>query len=52
LHSELKSFLEAVRRRTTPVVSLDDGRKALAVALEILSSIDQHSRRAGLLPVS
>ena len=52
LHSELKSFLDAVRRRSTPVVSLDDGRKALAVALEILSSIDQHSRRAGLLPVS
>ncbi len=51
LHSELKSFLDAVRRRSTPVVSLDDGRKALAVALEILSSIDQHSRRAGLLPV-
>ena len=52
LHSELKAFLEAVRRRSTPVVSLDDGRKALAVALGILSSIDQHSRRAGLLPVS
>jgi predicted dehydrogenase len=52
LHSELKSFLDAVRHRSTPVVSLDDGRKALAVALEILSSIDQHSRRAGLLPVS
>jgi len=52
LHSELKSFLDAVRTRSTPVVSLDDGRKALAVALEILSSIEQHSRRAGLLPVS
>jgi predicted dehydrogenase len=52
LHSELKAFLEAVRRRSTPVVSLEDGRKALAVALEILSSIEQHSRRAGLLPVS
>jgi hypothetical protein len=31
------------------VVSLDDGRKALAVALEILSAIEQHSRRAGLV---
>jgi predicted dehydrogenase len=50
LHSELKAFLDAVRRRSTPVVSLEDGRKALAVALEILSSIDQHSRRAGLVP--
>jgi predicted dehydrogenase len=52
LHSELKAFLDSVRRRSTPVVSLDDGRKALAVALQILMSIDQHSRRAGLLPVS
>jgi predicted dehydrogenase len=49
LRSELKAFLDAVRRRSTPVVSLDDGRKALAVALEILSAIEQHSRRAGLV---
>jgi predicted dehydrogenase len=49
LVSELKAFLDAVRRRSTPVVSLDDGRKALAVALEILSSLEQHSRRAGLV---
>jgi len=48
LHAELKSFLEAVRRRRRPVVSLEDGRAALAAALEILSAIHAHSRRAGI----
>jgi len=28
LHAELKSFLDAVRRRSTPVVPLEDGRRA------------------------
>ncbi len=49
LHAELKSFLDSVRRRTKPVVSLEDGRAALAAGLNILSSIHEHSRRAGLL---
>ena len=48
LHAELIAFLEAVRRRSTPVVPLKDGRSALAAALEILHSIQEHSRRAGL----
>ena len=48
LRAELKSFLDAVRRRSTPLVSLEDGRRALAVALQILASIEQHSRRAKL----
>lgn len=50
LHAELASFLDAVRARTRPVVPLEDGRRALAVALEILSAIGTHSRRAGLNP--
>src|SRR3984893_6507335 len=33
LHAELKAFLRAVRERSTPVVPLDDGRRALALAL-------------------
>jgi len=48
LKAELQSFLDAVRRRTPPVVTLEDGRRALAVALEILSSIREHARRAGI----
>jgi predicted dehydrogenase len=48
LHAELKSFLEAVRRRSRPVVTLEDGRAALAAALSILSSIHEHSSRAGI----
>lgn len=46
LHAELKSFLDAVRWRTRPVVSLEDGRAALAAGLSILSAIHEHSRRA------
>ena len=48
LRAELRSFLAAVRGRTAPEVTLEDGRRALAVALEILSQIDQHTRRANL----
>ena len=48
LHAELKSFLEAVRRRAQPLVTLEDGRAALAAALSILSSIHEHSRLAGI----
>ena len=48
LHAELKSFLEAVRGRSRPLVTLEDGRAALAAALSILSSIHEHSLRAGI----
>jgi len=48
LRAELRSFLNAVRNRTRPVVSLDDGRRALAVALEILTAIAEHNRRLHL----
>src|SRR5262249_46732121 len=41
LHAELKSFLQAVRARSRPVVSLEDGRAALGAGLEILSAIHQ-----------
>src|SRR5580698_152225 len=42
LHAELKSFLLAVRRRSAPVVSLKDGRTALALALQIVAAIGEH----------
>ncbi len=48
LRAELKSFLHAVRERSTPVVSLDDGRRALALALEIVAAIRDHSQRVNL----
>lgn len=48
LHAELKSFLESVRQRSKPVVSLEDGRRALAVALEILTTIREHGKKIDL----
>jgi len=48
LAAELRSFLDAVRRRAKPLVPLEDGRRALAVALDILAAIAQHSRRVNL----
>lgn len=48
LHAEIKAFLDAVRRRSAPAVSLEDGRKALAVALSILAEMEEHRRRAGI----
>jgi predicted dehydrogenase len=48
LKAELLAFLESVRNRTRPVVSLEDGRKALAVALDILAAIREHSRKLNL----
>jgi predicted dehydrogenase len=47
LHAELKAFLNSVRTRTQPVVPLEEGRRALAVALDILAAIRDHSRRIG-----
>jgi len=48
LHAELKSFLDAVRQRSTPVVSLEDGRRALALAIEIITAIREHGEKVGL----
>jgi predicted dehydrogenase len=45
---EIASFLQAVRNRTTPLVSGEDGRAALKLALEINAAIVTHGRRAGL----
>jgi predicted dehydrogenase len=48
LHAELRSFLKAVRERSTPVVPLEDGRRALALALEIVSAIHAHALKIDL----
>jgi predicted dehydrogenase len=48
LHAELKSFLRAVRERSTPEVPLEDGRRALALALEVVAAIRDHGAKVGL----
>ena len=48
LLAEIKAFLEAAQQRTKPVVSLEDGRRALALALDILTAIGRHANRVGV----
>jgi len=48
LHAELRAFLRAVRERSTPQVSLEEGRRALTLALEILVAIRDHAKKVGL----
>jgi predicted dehydrogenase len=50
LRTEIESFLESVRTRQPAMVSLTDGRNALALALDINAAIAQHHRRTGLTP--
>jgi len=52
LHAELKSFLRAVRERSTPVVPLEDGRSALALALEVVEAIRAHGNKVGLAGIA
>ncbi|MBI3802825.1 MAG: Gfo/Idh/MocA family oxidoreductase [Nitrospirae bacterium] len=46
LKAELSSFLEAVRTRTVPKVSGEDGRRALAVALQVVDLIKSNPGNA------
>jgi predicted dehydrogenase len=48
LRLEIESFLESVRTRRAPRVTARQGRDALALALEIQSSMAAHAVRAGL----
>jgi predicted dehydrogenase len=48
LRAELRAFLESVRTRKAPPVPLEDGRRALAVALEVLAQIAAHADKLGL----
>ena len=48
LRLEIESFLNAVRTRAVPLVSGEDGRAALALALEINRAIAAHTERTGL----
>jgi len=49
LRAEIRGFLHAVRTRKAPVPGLEDGRRALEVALEILTQIEAHAGKLGLL---
>jgi predicted dehydrogenase len=48
LHAELKSFLQAVRQRSKPLVPIEDGRRALALALDIVAAIRKHGQSVNL----
>ncbi len=48
LHAELRAFLKAVRERFRPLVPLEEGRRALSLALDILGVIREHGRRIQL----
>ena len=52
LRAELTSFLRAVRERSRPEVTLEDGRRALAVATQVVEAIAEHSRRAHLMELT
>lgn len=49
LTSEIQSFVNAVRARTSPKVTGEDGKKALAVALQIKQKAEEHKNRTGKL---
>ena len=48
LLAEIQSFLQCVRERGQPVVSLEDGAHALELALAILSAIQRHAGKIRL----
>jgi predicted dehydrogenase len=48
LRLEIEAFLDAVRTRSEPMVTVEDGRAALALALEINASVAAHALRTGL----
>jgi predicted dehydrogenase len=48
LRLEIVAFLDAVRARVQPLVTLEDGRAALSLALEITAAIASHAQRTGL----
>lgn len=47
LRLELESFIDAVRTRSTPAVTGEDGLRALEAALAVVDKIEEHARRVG-----
>jgi predicted dehydrogenase len=48
LRAQLRSFLHSVSNREQPLVSLQDGRRALAAALDVLAQIESHAGKVNL----
>jgi len=48
LRAEIESFFDAIARRSRPIVSGADGRRALALALRTLEQIEEHTVRSGV----
>jgi len=48
LHAELKAFVEAVQDHVPPQVPLEDGRRALALAMQVTSAIGEHGKSVRL----
>ena len=48
LRAEIESFMRAASERERPIVSGEDGRRALALALRTLEQIRQHTVRIGM----
>jgi predicted dehydrogenase len=48
LLAEINSFLQSVRDRSRPEVSVEEGRKSLELALAILKEIGHHAGRIGV----
>lgn len=47
LRAEIESFIDAVMNRTPAIVSGEDGRRALSLALRTLEQIHEHTLRIG-----
>lgn len=48
LQAELQSFLDCVRTRSKPLVSAEDGRSALKLALDIVATMAKHGEKVQL----
>jgi predicted dehydrogenase len=48
LRAELRAFLDSVRTRSRPLVSFENGRRALALALDVVTAVGEHGRRIQL----
>jgi predicted dehydrogenase len=48
LRAEIRAFLDAVRTRKQPPIPLEDGRRALELALQVLAEIDAHANKLNL----
>jgi predicted dehydrogenase len=48
LLAEIRAFLQSVGDRSRPLISLEDGRRALELGLAILAEIERHVGRIGM----